>query len=175
MAEIELERDPVLRDRFEDVRSHVADASGDTLLGVFHIGSTAIPDLAAKPMVDVLAVYSGYEAARATAERLAAAEYRVRKDERDWIQLVHTDGEDDAFVHFRPIDSDGWRDQLVFREYLRENPDARREYERVKRTAATEHPDSAEAYTAAKDDVVRRLEARAYEEGYGDRIPDLRP
>lgn len=174
MARIELESDPVLRDRFEDVRTRVENASRDALLGVFHIGSTAIPDLAAKPMVDVLAVYDGYEPARAAAERLAAGEYRIRKDEPEWIQVVGSDTEDDVFVHFRPKESDVWRDQLVFREYLRANSAARREYERVKRAAATDHPESPEAYTAAKDEVVRTLEAQAYEAGYDDRIPDLR-
>lgn len=175
MAEIELARDPVLSDRFEETRTQIEKASSDDLLGVFHIGSTAVPDLAAKPMVDVLAVYEGYTPARRAADVLATEGYTIRKDEPEWIQLVRRDSDDAVFIHFRPRDSEVWRDQLVLREFLRDNRDARREYERVKRRAAEEHPDSHEAYTAAKDEIVRTLENRAYEEGYDARIPELNP
>lgn len=173
MADIELEQGLVLTEQFETVREHIETVSGESLLGVFHIGSTAIPDLAAKPMVDVLAVYSGSESAREVAETLVRDGYTLRKDEPEWIQLVGTVDRYDVFVHFRPEDSDVWRDQLVVREYLRENPEARREYERVKLTAVEQYEDRPEEYTAAKDDVVRTLEDRAYEEGFDERIPNL--
>lgn len=173
MAEIELEQDPQLRERFEETRAQIKKASSDSLLGVFHIGGTAIPDLAAKPMVDVLAIYEGYKPARKAADMLIKNEYTIRKDESEWIQLIRSDSEDDVFIHFRPKKSEVWRDQLVLREFLRENPQARREYEQVKRSAAEEHPNSPEEYTAAKDEIVRTLEDRAYEEGYDTHIPNL--
>lgn len=173
MSEVELEQDPVSRERFEETRTRIKNASPAGLLGVFHIGSTAVPDLAAKPMVDVLAVYTGYEPARQAADGLVTDGYTIRKDEPEWIQLVRKDADDDVFIHFRPKESDAWRDQLVLREFLRDNQQARREYEQVKRDAAGEHPDSPEEYTAAKDEIVRTLEDRAYEQGYAARIPDL--
>jgi len=169
---IELQPDPVMTERFEAVRAEIEAAASGGLLGVFHVGSTAVPDLAAKPTVDVLAVFDDYEPARAAAADLTTAGYTVRKDEPEWIQLVPVDG-DDVFVHFRPRESDVWRDQLVVREYLREHPEARRSYERVKREAAAEYPDDPEQYTAAKDGIVRELETRAYEAGYDERTPDL--
>lgn len=173
MAKIELKKDPVLRERFEEMRAQIEDASSDGLLGVFHIGSTAIPDLAAKPMVDVLAVYSGYESAREAADILVTKGYTIQKDEPDWIQLIQSESQDDVFIHFRPRESEVWRDQLVLREYLRENQQARREYEQIKRIAAEEYPNNPEKYTAAKDEIVCILEERAYEEGYDNHIPDL--
>lgn len=173
MGEIELEPDPIFEERFERVREDVEAAAVEGLLGVFHVGSTAVPDLAAKPVVDVLAVFDGYEPARETAAELAAGDYRLRKDTPEWIQVVRGDGTEGVFVHFRPRDADAWRDQLLLREYLRDSEAARREYERVKRAAADAHPDDPEAYTAAKDDVIRRLEERAHEAGYDERIPDL--
>lgn len=173
MAEIELEQDPILRERFEETRTQIKKASSDSLLGVFHIGSTAVPDLAAKPMVDVLAVYEGYKPARRAADILVTKGYTFQKDEPEWIQLIRSDSEDDVFIHFRPKESEVWRDQLVLRELLRESPKARREYEQVKRSAAEEHPNSPEEYTAAKDEIVRTLVNRAYEEGYDTHVPDL--
>jgi GrpB-like predicted nucleotidyltransferase (UPF0157 family) len=173
MDDVRLEPDPVWTDRFEEERTRIRDAASDGLLGVFHVGSTAIPDLPAKPLLDVLAVFEEYESARTTADALAAEGYDVRKDEPEWIQLTRTGGDDSVFLHFRPEEPDVWRDQLVFRDYLRENPQARREYERVKREAAAAHPNDPEAYTKAKEEIVLSLEERAYEEGYDERLPDF--
>lgn len=172
MDEIRLE--PVVwTARFETERAAVEAASPDPPLGVFHVGSTAVPDLLAKPVLDVLAVYAGYEPARAAAAALVEEGYTLRQDDPDWLQVTEPDDHDyPVFLHLRPRDVDAWRDQLVFVEYLRENRVARREYERVKRAAAAAHPDDPEAYTDAKAAVVRTLLGRAYEAGYGDSIPE---
>ena len=164
--------DPAWRERFERERDRIRTASGDGLLGAFHVGSTAVEDLPAKPVVDVLAVYDDYESASSAAEDLRAAGYDRQRDDPDWLVLSRTEGSP-VVIHLRPEDADRWRDQLVFREYLRENPDARAEYERTKREAAAEHPDDVGAYTDAKNETIRELEARAYEAGYGERVSEL--
>lgn len=163
--------DPAWRERFQVVRERIREADDD-LLGVFHVGSTAVEDLAAKPVVDVLAVFGDYDAASGVADALVAGEYDRQRDDPDWLVVSRTDGQS-VVVHLRPREADRWRDQLVFREYLRENPDARSEYEEAKRAAAAEHPDDVGAYTAAKNETIRELEARAHEEGYGDRVPEF--
>jgi len=172
MDSIELQPDPVWDERFATERDRIETQAGAGRCGLFHIGSTAVPDLAAKPLLDVLAVFEDYDSARETAGRLVEGAYSLRKDEPEWIQLTRS-GAHDAFVHFRPRHSDVWRDQLVVREFLRDNPAARREYERVKRSAVEDYADDPEAYTAAKDEFVRSLERRAYEEGYDEQIPGL--
>ena len=173
MPEIHLvDHDPAWRERFASERDRIRTASGEGLLGVFHIGSTAVKDLAAKPVVDVLAVYVDYDAAREAADALVAHGYDRQRDDPDWLVLSRTEVEP-VVVHLRPREADTWRDHLVFREFLRENPDARAEYERAKRRAAAEHPDDVAAYTDAKNEKIRSLEARAHEEGYGERVPEL--
>jgi GrpB-like predicted nucleotidyltransferase (UPF0157 family) len=124
-------------------------------------------------VLDVLAVFVGYEAASTAADALAGSDYDRRKDEPAWIQLTRDAGCYSVFVHFRPRDSEVWRDQLIFREYLRETPAARRRYERAKREAVAAHADNPEAYTDAKEAAVLELEAAAYEAGYDERLPDL--
>lgn len=174
MAEVELEpHDPVWRDRFECERDRIGDAAADGLLGIFHIGSTAVPDLAAKPTLDALAVFEDYAAARATADALLADGYRLKRDDPDWIVLDRIGDEYPVVVHLRPRDADTWCNQLVFRELLREDSDARAEYERAKRTAAEEHSDDVDAYTDAKEPTILSLVERAYEEGYDDRLPEF--
>lgn len=168
---IELEpHDPAWAERFEDEREQIRETAPGGLLGVFHIGSTAVPDLAAKPVVDVLAVYRDASAMRGAARALADAGYARRRDDDDW-QVLARSGGTDAVVHLRPRDVEAWRDQLVFREYLRDSPEAREEYERAKRDAAAAHPDDVDAYTDAKEWTIEVLTERAHEAGYGDRLP----
>lgn len=173
MGDVELEpHDPVWRERFEAERARIHEAAPDGLLGVFHVGSTAVPDLANKPVLDVLAVFAGYDPARETAESLAAEGYELRRDEPKWVRL-NREGEYPVVVHFRPREVDAWRDQVVFREFLRENPDARAEYECVKREAVADHGDDVYDYTDAKEQTVLSLTERAYEAGYGEHLPDF--
>ena len=173
MERIDLEPDPVWTDRFEAERDRVRSVAGDGLLGLFHVGSTAVPDLAAKPVLDVLAVFGGEAGMRTTAAALVEAGYRLRRADPEWHHLA-ADAEPPVSLHLRPVRSDVWRDQLVVREYLRDHPSARRGYERVKREAVEAHADEPESYTDAKESFVLALEERAYDEGYGERIPDLR-
>lgn len=171
MDKVTLAADPVWPGRFEDERERIRDAAGNGLLGVFHVGSTAIPDLAAKPALDVLAVFAGYEPARATADELVEVGYELGRDDPEFVQLTRWGDEFPVFLQARPRDAEGWRDQLVFREYLRETPEARREYERVKRDAAATHPDDPTAYTDAKREVVDSLTERAYDRGCAEGLP----
>ena len=101
--------------------------------------------------------------------------YYIHRDDDDRVVLIwERDEEDYKFtLHLRPRDAQGWRDQIVFRELLRDDPRARGKYEGAKRTAVSEYPDDGEAYTAAKQPVIRSLTDRAYEEGYDEQLPNF--
>lgn len=169
------EPDPVWTDRFEDERETVEEASDDGLLGVFHVGSTAIPDVPGKPTLDVLVVYEDYDSMRDAAESLGEGDHTIEADNEDEESMVVIDwGDEEAvFVKMHTRDDVKVRNQLIFRDYLRDNEDARREYEEVKHEAVAEHPDDHEAYTKAKTDVVMSVVERAHEEGYDERVPEF--
>ncbi|HET7325039.1 MAG TPA: GrpB family protein, partial [Halococcus sp.] len=123
MTNIKLEpHQPIWVDRFERERDRLLAVTPDNPLGVFHIGSTAVPDLAAKPVLDVLAVFEGYDAARATADVLVMDGYELKHDQQDWVGLMRTTDEYSVYLHLRPRENETWRDQLVFRELLRDDP-----------------------------------------------------
>jgi GrpB-like predicted nucleotidyltransferase (UPF0157 family) len=166
---VTLEPDPVWPDRYEAERKRVLEASGDQLLGVFHVGSTAIPEVPGKPTLDVIAVYEDDESLDAAADALTDDDAYER--ESDSTVVTRWGEEYAVFVKLHTRDDEKVRNQLVFKEYLCENVDARHEYARVKREAAEEHPKDLEAYTKAKSDVVSSILARARDEGYGDRLP----
>lgn len=173
MAEVVLEpSDAAWFDRFDRERERILSVASSHLLGEFHIGSTAVPGLPAKPVLDVLVVCDDNSRIEAAADALLEDEYELRSRRSDRTHLTRAD-EYEVFVHLRPRDGETWRDQLVFREFLRENREARATYERAKRAAAADHPSDVDAYTDAKEATIRRLLDRAYEAGYGDRVPSL--
>jgi len=171
--EIVLLEDPVWTDRFETERDRVADASGEGLLGVFHVGSTAIPDVPGKPALDVLAVFEDADAMAAATDALADGDYERHHGGPDSALVVHWGDDHAVFVKLHTRDDEKARNQIAFRDYLRDHPEARREYERVKREAAEAHPEDPEAYTQAKTDVVTTHVERAREAGYVERLPEF--
>jgi len=109
---------------------------------------------------------------RAAADALAADGYEREGDGPDSAVVVRWADDHPVFVKLHLRGDEKVHNQLLFREHLREHPDARREYERAKRAAVAEPPEDHEAYTRAKSDVVSSLLERAREGGYADGLPD---
>lgn len=171
--EITFESDPVWTDQYEEERERIMNALGEQLLGVFHVGSTAIPDLPGKPALDVIAVFTDYESMHAAAETLTDEGYELGHDGSDCIVVIDWGDDRAVFIKLHTRDNEAVRNQLIFRDYLRETPEARQEYERCKREAVAAHPDDMEAYTRAKTDMVKSLLKRAREDGYAERLPEF--
>lgn len=171
--QITLQSDPVWTDRYEDEREQVVDASDDRLLGVFHVGSTAIPDVPGKPALDIIAVYPDDVSMRAAAESLTDDGFEIEGDHDDCMVVIDWRDDHAVFVKMHLEDDVKVRNQLVFRDFLRENSDACREYEAVKREAVADHAHDHTAYTEAKRDVVSTLLDRAREQGYDERLPEF--
>src|SRR5207248_11582456 len=121
--------------------------------GIHHVGSTAVPGLAAKPIGDILAGVHDLEEARAAFGLL----------ERTYIHTPHRPGIAHHFskpgfgLHLTEPGSDLWRERLAFRDALRADPELVAEYAALKLRLAQEHPDAIEAYTAGKRAFVARV------------------
>ncbi|MEZ3115914.1 GrpB family protein [Halobaculum sp. MBLA0147] len=166
---MDLADDPVWTERFERAREYVETHTDP--LDVFHIGSTAIPDLAGKPELDVLGVYEDVDAVRAAGDALVAGgDEWERTDADDVVVVYRRDPPAGEFLRLHTVADDAVRQQLAVREYLRADADARRRYERVKRSAADEH-DEFESYQSAKRATVETLLAEAREAGHFERLP----
>jgi GrpB-like predicted nucleotidyltransferase (UPF0157 family) len=130
-----------------------------------HIGSTSIPGLAAKPVIDILAGRPGnvpgksYVAAftQLGYEHKGAFGIPGRNYFRRGIPRTH-------HVHMVNWSSDLWHDHVLFRDYLRAHPDIAREYETLKRELAALYLQDREKYTDAKGPFVRSIVRRAREE-----------
>jgi GrpB-like predicted nucleotidyltransferase (UPF0157 family) len=122
---------------------------------VSHIGSTAVPGLAAKDVVDILVEVTG-EIERAM-HVLGDAGYDLEGLRADHAWFSHPNrAARGVVVHVMSHDSDRARDRLDFRDALRAHPGMRAEYLRVKRAAAVTTEDWG-VYTAAKAEIVARI------------------
>lgn len=155
---------------FEQERHAIAGALASWLVGpVEHIGSTAIPGLAAKPVIDIMAGVQSLDASRPAIDAAAALGYcyfPYRTQSEHWFCKPSP-----AFrthhLHLMPLGSEQWRRAIAFRDYVRHHPAAAADYETLKRRLAREFHFDREAYTQAKHPFIERITDLALEQGYG--------
>ncbi len=140
-------------------RERIREALGSTAVGIEHIGSTAVPGLAAKPIVDILVTVDDITAEEDYLEPLLAAGYvlRVREPRH---RLVRTPSRD-AHVHVYAHDDPAVEDYLLLRDRLRTHPTDRALYEQTKRALLERRWDDMNDYADAKTDVIVGIRTRA--------------
>lgn len=170
---ITLQEDPVWTDYYEQQRDRIgAVLETESVLGMFHVGSTAIPGVPGKPALDVVVVFTDEAALTAGADALADAGFELPHRERETAVAVEWGEERTVFVKLHTPNDPRVRAQLLFRDYLRDHPRARERYAEVKRQSVADHPTDEEAYTNAKHDVVLSVVEQAREDGYEADLPD---
>ena len=139
------------------------DALGDECVRAHHIGSTAVPGLAAKPVIDILLEVRSLEGLDRLDSAMRAVGYRPRGEFGIPGRRYYPKGEDARTHHVHAFETgDPHIDRhLVFRDYLRAHPDAVDEYAAIKVEAAAKFLHDSEGYQAHKHDVVQRLLADA--------------
>lgn len=156
---------PAWTQRAADERLRLVRTLGDTIVAVHHIGSTSIPGILAKPIVDLLPVVTSLDLLDAQADAVRALGYEWRGEfgipGRRYCSLNDAAGKRIVHVHFFAIDSGEIRPDLAFRDYLRAHRDEALAYQAEKMRAAVLHPDDSGAYTEEKGAWVRACMARA--------------
>jgi GrpB-like predicted nucleotidyltransferase (UPF0157 family) len=130
-----------------------------------HIGSTAVPGLPAKPVVDLMAPVTVLAACPAADPVLARAGWQLvppELDERPWRRFYVLPEGDRRLAHLHLVEGTHprWRDTITFRDALRAEPELAAAYAAVKRIAAEAHRDDREAYTTAKSAFVEQVTRR---------------
>ena len=150
---------------FEEERAIICAAIGAHIIAIEHVGSTAVPGLGAKPVIDIIVGSRSLADAARCIEPLRAAGYgyhpqhEAEMPERRYFD-VQTDRRD-AHLHMVEFGGEFWQRHLAFRDYLRANPEAVAEYDRLKRQLAARFGSDRDGYTNAKTDFIRGLDRRA--------------
>ncbi|MET8263694.1 GrpB family protein [Micromonospora arida] len=157
------EYDPAWAQRFIAVRSSLTEALGGLIIGVEHVGSTAVPGLAAKPVIDVDLVI---EDTADEATYLAAVErlgYRLVLREPWWHghRMLLSPAED-VNLHVWPQGAPEPVRHRLFRDWLRAHPHDRERYAATKRRLARDTAHRPRDYSLAKNDVIDEIYARIF-------------
>jgi len=154
-----VDADPDWPVRYEAERIRIEAALGRRARRVAHIGSTAVPGLAAKPIVDILVAVDDPEDEVAVVAPLVGAGYVLRVREAGHRMLRTPDRE--VHVHLWAAGSADERRHLLFRDWLRRDVADRERYEATKRSLAGRAWPDMNDYAEAKGPVVREITARA--------------
>ena len=126
---------------------------GDVVADIQHVGSTAVPGLTAKPILDIAVAVPSMDVIPIVVTRLTAGGYidRGYVNQGDYL-LVKESDPDIRTVHLHIVEFTGgeWSNYLAFRDILRQNECIRRRYMRVKARLAGHYPNDRKAYTAGK-------------------------
>ena len=144
---------------FEQISSQVWQAVRHVAVDIVHVGSTSVPGLCAKPVIDACVVVQSSREVQACIDCLASIGYVHRGNlgvpERDAFR--QPDQLPRHHLYLSPRESLSLKNQLGFRDYLRSHPEAAAEYGKLKTSLARRYPDDMDRYVAGKTDFVLRI------------------
>jgi GrpB-like predicted nucleotidyltransferase (UPF0157 family) len=146
---------------FEQAAERIRAALGETALELHHVGSTSVPGLAAKPLIDINLVVPDTTDESSYVPQLEAIGYELRIREPDWYEHRLLRGFDPPVnLHVFPRGCEEVQRMVRFRDHLRANAADRELYERTKRELAAQEWKYVQNYADAKSAVVQEILAR---------------
>ena len=146
---------------FARIKDEIQEALGSLAIGIEHVGSTSVRGLSAKPIIDIDVViqdYSVFDAAAAALEEIGyhhegdlgiAMREAFRYDGKEHLQKHH--------LYVCPQASPELKRHVAFRNYLRSDPEAVREYSRIKEEGAALYPNDIEKYIRHKAPFIEKI------------------
>jgi GrpB-like predicted nucleotidyltransferase (UPF0157 family) len=157
-----VEYDPSWPALFDREAARIRSVLGDQVRCLEHVGSTSVPGLAAKPIIDVVLAVPDSSDEDAYVPPMESAGYVLRIREPEWFEHRMFRGPDAAVnVHVFTEGAFEIRRMLTFRDWLRSHDDERLRYERTKRELAARNWKYVQHYADAKTDVVAAIIGRA--------------
>ena len=148
--------DPAWPGRFRELAGRLRTELGDRALRIDHIGSTSVPGLAAKPVIDVLISVATLDPVAAYAPGLERAGFQWRPNNADRLHRAFRETPGMARTHIHVYEAGSWSEQLnlLFRDFLRADADARQLYAKTKAELAVRFRDDRPGYVDAKAPTV---------------------
>jgi GrpB-like predicted nucleotidyltransferase (UPF0157 family) len=152
--------DPSWPARFESEKQILARILAPCIAGpIEHVGSTSVPGLAAKPVIDIMVAVESLDASRPAIAAVAQAGYLYwpyRADVMHWF-CKPSEAHRTHHLHLVPYRSALWQARLAFRDALRADSRLAEEYAQLKFQLAERHRHHREAYTESKSGFIQRV------------------
>lgn len=146
---------------FKNEKKQLQNIFGADLLGIEHIGSTSIPGIKAKPIMDLMIAVSNIGDYENYVEGLSKLGYQFMRDNRDTQEhILFVKGSEEKRTHYLKLcelNSDFWNEHLIFRNYLINHPDKAKEYERLKIDLNKKYSDDRDSYTKKKANYIKNI------------------
>jgi GrpB-like predicted nucleotidyltransferase (UPF0157 family) len=144
---------------FADERDRIASVIGSHVLDIQHVGSTSIPGLSAKPIIDIAIAVPTLEVAELLRPQMAEIGYDYAGDGGVPGQRIYGRGPRlrTHLVHAVISQGQAWSEYMSFRDTLRRDPALTQEYDTLKRSLAEKYPDDRPSYTAAKGKFIEKV------------------
>jgi GrpB-like predicted nucleotidyltransferase (UPF0157 family) len=153
---------------YEKEKVKILKAIGSKVVAIEHVGSTAVPGLGAKPIVDIMVGVRIISDAEDCIEPLKnigyeyVPEYEAEIPERRYFRKGPSEVPNRHFhLHMVERTSNFWQRHALFRDYLRTHPETAQQYYRLKKELAAKHGANREAYTEAKTSFIESVVAKA--------------
>ena len=154
---------PKWAELFEKEKDLLKKNFGDTILAIEHIGSTAIPSIPAKPIIDINIGVESLDVARSMKKKFEKLGYEHRpfvpgktKDDLKWQELYvkGPEAKRTHHVHVTVLGNNYWKNDLLFRDYLQKNANRAKQYTELKQMLAERHADDRGTYTKNKEQFI---------------------
>lgn len=151
---------PQWAELFEVEKQLLTKAFGDIIISIEHVGSTSIPGIPAKPIIDMNIGVASLEVAREMHDGFAELGYEYRPsvpghtDDGLDLRELYVRGPESRRTHYAHVavyESDFWSDVLLFRDHLRQNTERAQDYAELKTRLAQQFPNDRGAYTKGKE------------------------
>ncbi len=156
--------DPEWPSKYVRERDYITEILKDNCIAVYHIGSTSVPGLAAKPIIDIMAVVRSLEEVDTAADKFAEIGYEYLGEFGIKGRRYLRKGGDERTHQIHIFQADDWNNigrHLAFRNYMRTHEKERNEYAKIKKDLAQEFPYDIDGYCDGKENFVREAEKRA--------------
>ena len=153
--------DEAWKNAFEKIKTEIEAEIGDLIIGIEHVGSTSVEGMSAKPCIDIDVIIKDYSVFGEIVRKLGAIGYIHEGDlgikDREAFKYADKPHLMTHHLYVCPRDSEELHRHIVFRDFLRKNSEAVKEYSMVKEKAAALFPDEIEQYFAFKAPCIEEL------------------
>ena len=153
--------DEAWKNAFEEIKTDIEAEIGALIIGIEHVGSTSVEGMSAKPCIDIDVIIKNYSVFDEIVRKLGAIGYIHEGDlgikDREAFKYADKSHLMTHHLYVCPRDSEELHRHIAFRDFLRKNPEAVKEYIMVKEKAAALFPDEIEQYIAFKAPCIEEL------------------
>ncbi|MHA2365866.1 MAG: GrpB family protein [Candidatus Hodarchaeales archaeon] len=166
-----VEYDSQWPERYQKEKKLINSVIDKWILTIEHIGSTAVTELGAKPIIDIMIGIESLEKAKYCFAPLESIGYKYIPKHESSIpeRRYFNKGPDNCrthHLHMVELNSEFWTRHLLFRDYLRSHPETKKEYYTLKKKLAKKYRTNTRAYTDAKTKFIRGIEEKAIQESF---------